>query len=355
MNHELTILIVDDQKQNRNLLHDQVLTLGHKPVLAENGLSALAVIHRQAPDLVLLDIMMPQMDGIEVLESLKADPRFKELAVIVISAMDDMDTLVRCIQLGAMDYFCKPFKSAILKARIQGVLAQKQLKTQENEYKRKLEEYNLGLEERVRERTIALENSQREVIHRLSIAGEFRDEDTGLHVKRMSCFSRELAKKAGMSEQDCEMILYASPMHDVGKIGIPDSILLKPGKLEGKEWEIMKSHAEIGGAILGESESSLVRSAKTIALSHHEKWDGSGYPGGLKKEDIPLMGRIVCIADVFDALTSPRPYKKAWPTGEAEEFLKNEKGKHFDPDLVSLFIEALPEMLEIKRRFSSIS
>lgn len=206
--------------------------------------------------------------------------------------------------------------------------------------------------EMLKERNRQLEKTRQEIIQRLGRAAEYRDNETGMHVVRMSHYSQALAKKANLSKERCDLILQASPMHDVGKIGIPDKVLLKPGKLEGEEWTTMQTHVEVGASILSGSDSRLMQLAEEIAATHHEKFDGTGYPKGLKGEEISIEGRIVPICDVFDALTSERPYKKAWTVEDAINLLKREKGKHFDPDLVDKFISILPEILEIRERYS---
>jgi response regulator RpfG family c-di-GMP phosphodiesterase len=206
--------------------------------------------------------------------------------------------------------------------------------------------------ELLKERNRQLEKTRQEIIQRLGRAAEYRDNETGMHVVRMSHFSEALAKKANLSKEQCDLILQASPMHDVGKIGIPDNVLLKPGKLEGEEWTKMQTHVEVGASILSGSDSKLMQLAEEIAATHHEKYDGTGYPNGLKGEEISIEGRIVPICDVFDALTSVRPYKKAWTVEDAIELIKKEKGKHFDPDLVDNFVSILPEILEIRERYS---
>ena len=206
--------------------------------------------------------------------------------------------------------------------------------------------------EMLKERNRQLEKTRQEIIQRLGRAAEYRDNETGMHVVRMSHFSEALAKKANLSKEQCDLILQASPMHDVGKIGIPDNVLLKPGKLEGEEWTKMQTHVEVGASILSGSDSKLMQLAEEIAMTHHEKYDGTGYPNGLKGEEISIEGRIVPICDVFDALTSVRPYKKSWTVEDAVELLKKEKGKHFDPDLVDKFVSILPEILEIRERYS---
>ncbi|NIQ00881.1 MAG: response regulator, partial [Nitrospinaceae bacterium] len=262
------ILVVDDSEVNRCFLHDRVLTLGHTPILAKNGMEALQQIERQSPSLVLLDIMMPEMNGYQVLERMKADARLQHIPVIMVTAVDDMDSVVRCIQRGAVDYLLKPVNSTLLKARVDAALASKRLHDQEEAYRREIERYNQTLEERVRERTRELEKTRLEVIHRLGRAAEYRDNETGMHVIRMSYLCARLGREVGMSEAEGRLLLLASPMHDVGKIGIPDRILLKADRLDGEEWEIMKTHTLIGSEILAGSESDLLQMAELIALTH---------------------------------------------------------------------------------------
>jgi len=345
------IMVVDDLEPNRIILNDQILSLGHTPCQAVNGLDALDKIAQQPPDLILMDIVMPKMDGYTLLDQLKGDERFKHIPVIMISALDELSSVVRCIKQGAIDYMVKPFNPVLLKARINAALASKRLHDEHEAHRKQIEQYNQKLEMRVRERTKELYESRKEIIFRLGRAAEYRDNETGLHVFRMSHICARLAREIGLSEEECQMILLASPLHDIGKIGIPDSILLKPGKLDKDEWEIMKSHTTIGAEILSESKSDLLKMAELIALTHQEKWDGSGYPRGLRGKDIPLVGRIVTICDVFDALTSKRPYKRKWTNEEAKDYIEQEAGKHFDPELTKVFLNILPDVLEIQARF----
>lgn len=347
-----TILIVDDSEANRMILHDQVITLGHMPVLAENGLVALEKVVEFKPDLLLLDIMMPKMDGYQVLARLKSDSHMRHIPVIMVSANDEIESVVNCIEQGAMDYLVKPFSPVLLKARIKAALANKFLHDQEEAHRETIRQYNEKLEERVRERTKDLEETRLEVIQRLGRAAEYRDNETGQHVLRMSHFAARLAKELGMNDMECAMIKLASPMHDIGKIGIPDDILLKPGPLTKDERKIMETHTTIGGEILGGGKSELIKMAETIALTHQEKWDGTGYPKGLKKEEIPIAGRITAICDVFDAMTSKRPYKEAYPIEYALDFISSQSGKHFDPHLVKVFHQIVPDLKKIKEKFS---
>ncbi len=349
------ILIVDDNEDNRKLAEKFIRLMGHKTILAENGMSALAKIKINLPDLILLDIQMPEMNGLEVLERLKTDTQFKNIPVLVISGDDDMNQIIQCIEYGAVDYLIKPFNAKLLQARIKTVLAEKKLKDQVAHYQEKLELYNVSLEETVRQRTQALHDTHLDVVYRLGRAAEYRDNENGLHVIRMSLSCERLAKGLGVSDKECEQIRCASPLHDIGKIGVPDDILLKPGKLNEKEWEVMQTHAEIGAGILAGSDSDLLKMAEMIALTHHEKWDGSGYPVGLKGEEIPLIGRIVPVCDVFDALTSDRPYKKKWTTDEAVAHLKKESGSHFDPNILETFLSVLPDIMKIQEKYQEVS
>jgi putative two-component system response regulator len=283
-------------------------------------------VREECPDLVLLDVMMPGMSGYEVCAALKADPRTASVPVIFVTALTDTDDEVEGFEAGAVDYITKPVSPPIVRARVRTHLSLVRME--------------------------ALRESRLELVQRLGLAAEYKDNETGLHVIRMSHFSRILGLAAGMTEIEADDLLHAAPMHDVGKIGIPDRILQKPTPLDPDEWKIMQSHATIGAEILGEHASGMLALARNIALTHHEKWDGSGYPNGLAGEQIPLEGRITAIADVFDALTSVRPYKKAWSEEEALGFLVEQKGKHFDPALVDLFIGQMPAIRAIRQRWA---
>ena len=347
-----TILIVDDAEANRLILQDQIITLGLTPVLAENGLVALEKITEHKPDLILLDIMMPKMDGYQVLARLKEDSSMRHIPVIMVSANDEIESAASCIEQGAVDYLVKPFNPLLLKARIKAALANKLLHDQQEAHRKTIREYNEKLEEKVRERTRDLEETRLEVIQRLGRAAEYRDNETGQHVLRMSHYSARLAKELGMNDEECYLLKLTSPMHDIGKIGIPDGILLKAGALTEGERKIMETHTTIGGKILGGGKSKLIKMAETIALTHQEKWDGTGYPNGLKMEEIPLVGQITAICDVFDALTSKRPYKEAYSIEEAMEYIKSQSGKHFDPHLVQVFVQVVPDLRKIKETFA---
>jgi putative two-component system response regulator len=266
------------------------------------------------------------------------------LPVIVLTAAQEKQTRLRALSEGAKDFLTKPFDLVEATSRIRNILEVTLL------HKRQRDQ-NRVLERLVRKRTQELHETRLEIIRRLGRAAEYRDNETGLHIVRMSHFSAIIGRAAGMSEYEADLMLNASPMHDIGKIGIPDRILLKPGKLDAEEWEIMKTHAAIGARILSGHESELMEMAQMIALSHHEKWDGSGYPHGLRGEEILLEGRIVALADVFDALTSERPYKKAWPLEQAFAEIRRLSGIHFDPHLVEVFQQVLPQILAIREQY----
>ncbi|GGY46247.1 response regulator [Pseudoduganella sp. SL102] len=319
------ILAVDDEASNLQLLR-QILQDHYRLLFAKDGARALELARQEHPDLILLDVMMPGMTGHEACRTLKADPATAAIPVIFVTALSDQDDEVRGFDMGAVDYITKPVSAPIVRARVRTHLSL------------------VRMDE--------LKDSRLQIVQRLGLASEYKDNETGMHVIRMSHYARLLGIAAGMSEAQADDLLHAAPMHDVGKIGIPDRILQKPGPLDPDEWAIMKSHATIGADIIGDHPHGMLKLARNIALSHHEKWDGSGYPGGLAGEAIPLEGRICAIADVFDALTSERPYKKAWLVQDAVEFLLKQRGAHFDPRLVDLFVEQLPAILAIKEKWA---
>ena len=303
-------------------------------------------LHREARfDLILLDIRMPYLDGIQVMEQLAGAIEDDYVPVLVLTAEKDKDTMMRALEQGAKDFVTKPFDRDEVLNRIANML---EVRSLYNERRRQ----NEILEEKVQERTRELADTRLEVIRRLGRAGEYRDNETGMHVIRMSKSCQRLAVAAGLDEIRAAIILQASPMHDLGKIGVPDHILLKPGKLTADEWDIMKTHVDIGVDILNGHEAEPMRMARVIALTHHEKWDGSGYPNGLKGTDIPIEGRISAVCDVFDALTSKRPYKNAWPVEEAVAYIRENAGVHFDPDLAAKFNEVLPDILRIRENYA---
>jgi putative two-component system response regulator len=331
------VLVVDDTPQNIEVLGG-VLDPHYKVKAALSGPRALAIAARDPqPDLILLDVMMPAMDGLEVCRRLKADLRTRNIPVIFVTAMNEVDDEARGFAAGGVDYITKPISPSTTLARVRTHLA---LSNQSRE-----------LERQVRERTQELRETRLDIIRCLGKAAEFKDDNTGLHVVRMSHYARILAVACGLSEHDAELIFDAAPMHDVGKIGIPDAILKKPARLDPDEWAIMQQHVAYGVEILAGRSSELLDMARTIAVSHHERWDGTGYPNRLAGEAIPLAGRIVAIADVFDALTSVRPYKKAWPADEAIAMIRENAGTHFDPTLVQVMASVLDQFDEIRLRY----
>lgn len=319
-----TLLVVDDEPANLQVLRT-VLSDQYRLLFAKDGDRALALAQTEKPDLILLDVMMPGKSGHDVCQALKADAHTRHIPVIFVTALSEADDEARGFELGAVDYITKPVSAAIVRARVKNHLSL------------------VRVDELVETRLA--------VVQRLGRAAEYKDNETGLHVIRMSHFSRLIALEAGMGEIWADNLLNAAPMHDVGKIGIPDAILQKPGKLNADEWAVMQRHAEIGAEIIGEDSSDLLKMAKEVALNHHEKWDGSGYPQGLKGDTIPISARIVALADVFDALTSERPYKRAWPVEDATSLIREQSGKHFDPNLVEAFFRCLPAILEVRNRW----
>ncbi|MBW7472849.1 response regulator [Marinobacter sp. M216] len=339
---EQTIFVIDDEPVNLKLLNKILKNAGYlNLVLISDPRDVIASYREHRPSLILLDLNMPNIDGYQIMEQLKDldDPLLPP--IIVLTAQNQQDYLLRALETGARDFVNKPFDRRELLMRVRNFLdahvAHKLVRDQKNH-----------LELLVEERTRELQATRLGIIRRLGHAAEYRDEETGNHILRMSKMCALLASKAGYNKQQCDLILAASPMHDIGKIGIPDSVLLKPGKLDPEEWRIMKSHSEIGARLLEGDDSELLAMAREIALTHHEKWDGTGYPNGLQGKAIPLPGRIAALADVFDALTSPRPYKEAWPMEKAVELIRENRGNHFDPDLVDLFLGNLDDFLEIK-------
>ena len=342
---EAKILIVDDQPANVTLIEKMLDIDGYTNVISTTDPTQVETIYQeQNSDLILLDLNMPEMDGYQVLAKIReVDPDYPP--IIVLTAQSDRESRIKALGLGARDFLAKPFDRVELMTRIQNMLEVRIMTSA-------IKNQNKILDGMVRERTKELNDTRLEVIRRLGRAAEYRDDMTGFHIIRMSRYSQLLGLAAGMSEVEAEMLLNASPMHDIGKIGIPDSVLLKPGKLDPEEWKIMQTHVDIGVEILSGSDSALMDMASEVAQNHHEKWDGSGYPRALSGEDIPLTGRVVALADVFDALTTERPYKNAWPIDETIEFLKEQSGKHFEPRLVELFIDILPNILAIREQYA---
>ena len=332
------LLVVDDSSANRRFVSES-LKDEYLVVQAVDGSDALLKARGSpAPALILLDVEMPGIDGYETCRLLKEDPRTRSIPVIFLTSLSKEEYEERGFLLGAVDFIRKPFSIPILKARVRTQL--------------QLLRYQAYLETLVEERTKALRETQKEVIIRLAHAAEYRDNDTGSHIKRIGYFSAILAESLDFPRAEADILFYASSMHDIGKIGIPDNILLKPGKLNDEEWIIMKRHPAIGAGLLEGHPAELLRVAARVARTHHEKWDGTGYPEGLAGESIPIEGRIVAICDVFDALLSVRPYKAAWTFDDALDEINRLSGHHFDPAVVHAFNDAFPELISIRKRFA---
>ncbi len=318
------ILIVDDEPTNLQVARE-ILSPHYSLIYANNGKNALVSALKHQPSLILMDIDMPDLSGYEVCKQLKNQPETEDIPVIFVSNLNEVGHEMIGFESGAIDYIVKPISPPILIARVKAHLSTVQLSK--------------------------LEKSYRSAVYMLGTAGHFNDNDTGVHIWRMAAYARKLAESIGWNETLCKQIELAAPMHDTGKMGIPGQILRKPGKLDAAEWEVMKTHTTIGYSILNKSDAELFQMAAQIALRHHEKWDGSGYPDNLKGEAIPQVARIVAIADVFDALTMERPYKKAWPVQEALSFIQDNSGQHFDPELVPVFLNMQDALLQIKDRW----
>jgi len=337
------VLVVDDTPQNLEVVTG-ILRDHYRARVALDGPTALKLARASPPDLILLDVMMPDMNGYQVCKRLKSDPTTQHIPVIFLTAMSEVENEAAGFGAGAVDYILKPIQPATLLARVQTHV---QLSQQERHLAAMVTTRTQALERRTQE----LEQTRLEIIRRLGRAAEYKDDDTGFHVIRMSHYSRMLAQAAGLPADRVDIVFNAAPMHDIGKIGIPDQILQKPGMLTSEEWAVMRTHPAIGAGIIGRHGSELLETARIVALTHHERWDGGGYPRGRKGEEIPIEGRIVAIADVFDALTSRRPYKPAWPMGDAVAYLAKQAGHQFDPKLVPVFLELLPEVIEIRRQY----
>ncbi|MGC9460197.1 HD domain-containing phosphohydrolase [Vibrio genomosp. F10] len=338
MTERATLLIVDDTAENLDVLTG-LFKGTYQVKAAKSGKVAIKLAQMTPqPDLILLDIMMPDIDGYQVCKLLKEHPNTAHIPIIFVTAKISPADEIKGLSLGAVDYITKPVTPAVAIQRVQTQLA--------------LYDQKKALYLKVKEQTSEINLSKVEMVKMLGRAAEYKDNETGMHVLRMSHYCHVLALASGMPLEDADLLREAAPMHDIGKIGIPDCVLLKPGKLGKSEWETMQTHVNIGVDILGDTAGSkLLEMAVQVAQNHHEKWNGHGYPQGLSGEQIPLVARIAAIADVFDALTSDRPYKEAWSLERTIALLKEEKGQHFDPNLVTLFLNNLDEILAIQSKF----
>jgi len=340
MSTQKTILIVDDTETNVETLLE-LLEDKYDVLATLSGTDALQMLEEESVDLILLDIVMPDMDGYEVCKRLKQNAPTRDIPVVFITAKTDEDSIEKAYELGGVDYITKPFRAREVLSRISNHLM--------------LSDQKHILEEMVQEKTkelhdinAELEETQKEVVFTMGAIGEQRSKETGNHVKRVALYSEKLAQYYGLSTKEVKELKEASPMHDIGKVAIPDAILLKPAKFTENEYEKMKEHANLGYEMLKHSQRSLLKAATIVASEHHEKWDGTGYPIGLKGKEIHIYGRITAIADVFDALGSKRVYKEAWSDEKILKLFHEEKGKHFDPDLVDIFLAHTEEFFEIR-------
>jgi putative two-component system response regulator len=353
MKNKPVILVVDDQPQNIELLEAFLAPQGYEIVRAANGEEALEKLAGNQIDLILLDVMMPGMDGFEVTRRVRQDVEKRLLPIILVTALRETEDRVKGIEAGCDDFISKPVDKMELLARVRSLLKVKAYNDLMSNYRKELESEVTRRTEELKHAFEKIKSASLDTIYRLSMASEYKDEDTGAHIKRMSRYCAAVARRMGLDENTIETILYAAPMHDLGKIGIPDLILMKPDKLDPLEWEIMKQHTVIGAQILKGSDAEFIRLGETIAQHHHEKWDGSGYPNSLKGAEIPIAGRIAAIADVFDALTSKRPYKEPFSVEKALAIIKEGRGSHFDPDVVDAFFAIQDEILTIKKQYGN--
>jgi putative two-component system response regulator len=341
----MKVAIVDDTQINVTLMQALVNRVeGCQPLGFYESAAGLQWCIDNDVDLVIVDYMMPAPDGIEFIQRLRAVPAKAEVPILMVTADHEKDVRYRALESGANDFLTKPIDRVEFTSRVKNMLAIRRSHLA-------LADRAAWLAEEVAKATAEIREREREAVYRLARAAEFRDPETGAHIQRMAHYSKLIAAGIGLDIAQQELILEAAPMHDVGKLGTPDAILLKPGKLSPEEFEVMKLHASIGWEILRDSAAPTLQTAAEIARTHHEKFDGSGYPRGLKGEDIPLFGRIVAVADVFDALTSERPYKPAWDLERAWEFLRSGSGTHFDPQCIDAFVASRDEVLTIRARF----
>ena len=347
MKSKARVLAVDDEEQIRNMIKNVLSDFDYEIFLAKDGTEALETVEEVSPDVILLDIQMPGMTGIEVTKALKQNDKTKIIPVVILSGLHDVDYRIEALEAGADDFLSKP-------PVIQELITRVKTLVQVKKYNDHMIDHQKELQDQIEKKTKQIKDTSLETVYRLSRAAEFRDEDTGDHIKRLSHLAASLYQKLGRTESEVEAIQYASIMHDVGKIGVPDTILLKPGKLDAKEWELMKLHTTIGGKILEGSSSKFLLFGESIALTHHEKWDGSGYPKGFRGKEIPITGRVIAVVDVFDALTSKRPYRRdPFSVGEAFNIIGKGKGTHFDPEIVDTFLSMRNEIIKIKNEYKN--
>lgn len=332
---QATVLIVDDSPENLQLLTG-ILSPHFRVLIARSGREALTRLANR-PDLILMDIVMPELDGYALCGQIKADPEYSDIPVIFITVNDRPEDEVRGFECGAIDYIRKPFHGPTVLHRVRAQLA--------------AQHHKLGLLQALKHEASQLQRSRLVMIEKLAKATAFKDEETGLHVLRVAHYAQRIAESYGCTPQWCKDLFHAAPLHDIGKIGIPDAVLGKPGKLNDSEWALMKTHTELGAQLLEGDDSDVMVLARAIARHHHERYDGTGYPCGLKGDEIPLEARIVAIADVFDALISARPYKPSLSHEQAFAIIADAAGTHLDPELVSHFLRQRDAMIAISQNY----
>lgn len=341
----MIIAIVEDTPVNLVVMQSMVKRLGeHECPVFSDPQEGLDWCLANTPDLIIVDYMMPKLDGLEFIRRCRANPQLQDRPILMVTAAAEKEVLYSALEAGATDFLTKPVDKHEFFPRVRNML---QLRAAMAATTHRAEELAIA----VRKATDDIHERERETIMRLARAAEFRDPETGAHITRMAHYSCIIARKMKLPPETIDMLMSSAPMHDVGKLGTPDHILLKPGKLDDEELVIMRQHTTVGYEILKNSSSPAIQMAAEIALTHHEKYDGTGYPEGINGENIPLMGRIVAVADVFDALTSDRPYKAAWDLGRARDYLLAGKGQHFDPVCVDMFLSEWDEILKIHQKY----
>lgn len=349
-----TVLLCDDELMNRKVASKILIKEGFRVLEAQNGKEAIDILQNSTVDLILMDLMMPIMDGFEATKLIKSNKELAAIPLIIISALSDKEAVIKGLEMGADEYLTKPFDLMDFRLRIKNAI---KIGIYQNMIKEHKELLELEVQEKTKELQEALievQNSEKDIISILSKTAEYRDNETSAHTIRVGEMAAVLASKFGWDDDTVELMRLAAPMHDIGKVGIEDRILLKPGKLNEEEFSIMKKHAQIGYSILSQKTTPLLKLAAQIAYTHHEKYDGNGYPQALQADEIPHSGAIVAVVDVFDALLSNRPYKKSFTLEAALEIIKAGSGDHFHPKIVELFLENLDEILEIQKRFHDV-
>lgn len=351
------VLVVDDDAEFRFLHSELLKSFGYHVDIASDGVEALALMSPKV-DLVVMDAAMPNMDGFEVARLVRGDPLVADIPIVMVTGLVGREDRLRAFDLGINDFINKPVDPNELRLRARWLVSLKVAQDEIKAHGRKLEE---TVEIRTRELRQALaevhaarlktHQAHMDTIHRLTLAGEYKDRDTADHVERIGRFSQVVARWMRLPQETVETIRHAAPMHDVGKLGIPDRILLKPGPLDDEEWAVMRSHTTIGAQILADSNSEVIQMGERIALGHHERWDGKGYPNGVAGEEIPLEARICSVVDVFDAMTVDRPYRKAVPNDEVVAMMVKDSGSHFDPDVLEVFLDAREEIESVQAEY----